>query len=112
MNPELRATVNESIEGEPRARLTRVLRWLEIPSSTWYRRLLSSDERKRPGPAPKAIPAEVAEAVVEMATTNPWYGYKRIAVMCRRSGARVKNREAYLVMKRHGLPEHPGAAEE
>jgi transposase InsO family protein len=45
----------------------------------------------------------VVQAVVEMATTNPWYGYKRIAVMCRRAGQAVKDREAYVVMKDHGL---------
>ena len=38
-----------------------------------------------------------------MAIANPWYGYKRIAVMCRRVGKRVKNREAYRVMKKHHL---------
>jgi transposase InsO family protein len=49
------------------------------------------------------IAAEVIEAVVTMATANPWYGYKRIAVMCRRAGQTVKDREAYAVMKEHGL---------
>mgnify|MGYP001596755728 FL=1 len=38
-----------------------------------------------------------------MAKDNPWYGYKRIAVMCRRNGDPVKNRDAYKVMKKHGL---------
>jgi len=38
-----------------------------------------------------------------MATANPWYGYKRIAVMCRREGQAVTNRWAYRVMKDHGL---------
>jgi len=49
------------------------------------------------------IADEVIEAVVTMATTNPWYGYKRIAIMCRRAGQTVKDREAYVVMKDHGL---------
>jgi hypothetical protein len=38
-----------------------------------------------------------------MATVNPWYGYKRIAVMCRRAGQAVKDREAYVVMKNHSV---------
>jgi hypothetical protein len=38
-----------------------------------------------------------------MATENPWYGYKRIAVMCRRAGQAVRNRQAYRAMKDHGL---------
>lgn len=46
---------------------------------------------------------EVVEAVVAMATENPWYDYKRIAVMCRRAGSIVKDREAYVVMKDDGL---------
>ena len=48
-----------------------------------------------------------------MAQANPWYGYKRIAVMCRRAGQAVKNRQAYRVMKTHGLlhKRKPRAAE-
>jgi hypothetical protein len=42
-----------------------------------------------------------------MATDNPWYGYKRIAVMCRRAGCAVKNREAYVVMRDHRLLQRP-----
>ena len=60
-------------------------------------------ERKRPGPPPRPLADEVVTAVVTMATTNPWYGYKRIAVMCRRAGQAVKDRQAYVVMKDHGL---------
>ena len=41
--------------------------------------------------------------MVAMAMANPWYGYKRIAVMCRREGQAVKDREAYVVMKDHGF---------
>jgi len=42
-----------------------------------------------------------------MATKNPWYGYKRIAVMCRREGTRVTDREAYIVMRENGLLQRP-----
>jgi hypothetical protein len=52
---------------------------------------------------PKTILDEVVEAVVTMATDNPWYGYKRIAVMCRRAGETVTDREAYVVMRNHRL---------
>ena len=38
-----------------------------------------------------------------MATDNPWYGYKRIAVMCRRDKTAVTNRQAYRVMRKHKL---------
>ena len=45
--------------------------------------------------------------MVTMATQNPWYGYKRIAVMCRRAGHAVKDREAYIVMRDHRLLQKP-----
>lgn len=83
----------------PRARQTQVLRLVGVSPSSWHRPARAS-ERKRPGPARRMIADEVVQAVVEMATTNPWYGYKRIAVMCRRSRQAVKDREAYVVMKR------------
>jgi len=86
----------------PRPRQTIVLRLVGIAPSSWHR-VPREGERKRPGPLPKPIPAEVVQAVVRMASENPWYGYKRIAVMCRREGQAVKDREAYLVMKEHGL---------
>jgi len=46
---------------------------------------------------------EIEEAVVKMAKENPWYGYKRIAVIGRRAEQPVTNRQAYKVMKKHGL---------
>ena len=86
----------------PRARQTQVLRLLGIAPSSWHRPPRAG-ERKRPGPARKALADKVVTAVVEMAVANPWYGYKRIAVMCRRAGQAVKDREAYVAMKDHGL---------
>lgn len=85
------------------SRLTAVLRALGIPVSSWYRPSVPPEKRKRPGPPRKTLPDEVVQAVVKMATDNPWYGCKRIAVMCRRAGQAVKNREAYQVMREHGL---------
>ncbi len=98
-----RDRVRSEIESNAPARLTEVLRLLGIASSSWYREAVPSEERKHPGPTAKAIPKEISEAVVKMATDNPWYGYKRIAVMCRRAGIAVKDRQAYVVMKLHDL---------
>jgi putative transposase len=84
------------------ARQTQVLRLVGIAPSSWQRGP-GEGERKRPGPPRRMIAGEVVEAVVTMATENPWYGYKRIAVMCRRAGSIVKDREAYMVMKDQGL---------
>jgi transposase InsO family protein len=80
-----------------------VLKQLGMARSSWYRVGVVAEQRRRPGPKPKPIPPEVEKAVVEMAETNPWYGYKRIAVMCRRAGQPVKNPQAYRVMKEHHL---------
>jgi len=85
------------------ARITGVLSALSIATSSWYRRPIPEEERRRPGPKPMAIPGPIVQAVIDMATANPWYGYKRIAVMCRREGDPVKDRQAYRVMKEHGL---------
>ena len=88
--------------GLPRPRQTRVLRLVGVAPSSWHR-TPRSGERRRPGPQPQPIADETVEAVVTMATENPWHGYKRIAVMCRRAGASVTDRQAYRVMKDHGL---------
>jgi putative transposase len=95
--------VENGLSELPQARLIRVLKILDVASSSWYRSPVSPEERQRPGPAPKPIDPQVEQWVLTMARANPWYGYKRIAVMCRRAGQRVKNRDAYRVMKAHGL---------
>ena len=86
-----------------RARLTGVLRALDIATSSWYRKPIPADERRRPGPQPTPIPEKVTQAVVAMATENPWYGYQRIAVMCRRETEQATDRQAYRVMQIHDL---------
>ena len=89
-----------------RPRQTQVLRLVGVAPSSWHR-VRCEGQRKRPGPARKPIADEVVQAVVTMAINNPWYGYKRIAVMCRRAGQVVKDRQAYRVMKDHGLLQKP-----
>jgi transposase InsO family protein len=84
-------------------RLTAVLGAVGIATSSWYRQAVPPESRRRPGPAAKPISDVVLGVVVEMATTNPWYGYKKIAVMCRRKNIDVKDREAYIVMRDQGL---------
>ena len=82
--------LRELLGETPACRLTAVLRALGIASSSWYRPAIPAEQRRRPGPKPKAVAKEVVLAVVNMAVANPWYGYKRIAVMCRRAGSAVK----------------------
>jgi transposase InsO family protein len=102
----LRQEVKEEMAKAPQTRLTGVLKALDIAGSTWYRRPAAGPPRP-PGPAPKPVPPEVVQWVLAMATANPWYGYKRIAVMCRRAGQRVKNRQAYQVMGQADLLHRP-----
>jgi transposase InsO family protein len=92
---------------DAKLRRTRLLAALDIATSSWYRRPLPSEERKRPGPAPQAIAEPIRQVVIAMATANPWYGYKRVAVMCRRAGHAVQDRHAYVVMRDAGLLQKP-----
>ena len=84
-------------------RLTKVLDGVGLSRSSWYYRSVPESARRRPGPKPMPIPPEIIQAVVPMAKANPWYGYQRIAVMCRRAGESVTDRQAYRVMADQGL---------
>jgi transposase InsO family protein len=83
-----------------------VLRLVGAAPSSWHRPAREGDKR-RPGPQRRTVPEEFVRAVVTMATENPWYGYQRIAVMCRREGVAVTDRQAHRVMKDHGLLQKP-----
>jgi transposase InsO family protein len=89
------------------ARITRVLDALDVAASSWYRRPIPEGQRRRPGPKRRPIPPKIVDAVVKMATDNPWYGYQRIAVMCRRETEPVTDRQAYRVMREHDLLHKP-----
>jgi hypothetical protein len=71
------------MQSSPKPRLVQVLKLVGVAPSTWYRPSLDESLRKRPGPSPKPVSEEAVKGVVTMATDNPWYGYKKIAVMCR-----------------------------
>jgi transposase InsO family protein len=95
--------VKEGLQERPGSRLTKVLHALGVAPSRWYVVPVPEAQRRRRGPKPKEVPAEVHAAVRKMAEENPWYGYKRIAVMCRRVGQGVTHKQAYKVMKAEGL---------
>jgi len=80
-----------------------VLDALSIARSSWYHRPVPASQRKGPGPAAKPIDEQIVRIVIQTAEMYPWYGYKKIAVICRRAGHKVKNRHAYRVMDEHGL---------
>jgi len=104
---EVRGEVEQAVAKGKGVRLIGVLDALGVARSSWYRKPVPEDQRKPPGPAPKPIPQEVVRWVANMALANPWYGYKRIAIMCRRAGQRVKNRQAYQVMEQYDLLHKP-----
>ena len=104
---ELRQAAQEELAGDAKLRTTRLLEALSIATSSWYRRPVPDSERRRPGPAPRPIAEEIRQAIIAMAMANPWYGYKRIAVMCRRSGQAVQDRQVYVVMRAEGLLQKP-----
>jgi transposase InsO family protein len=103
LSEEFRQEIKEEVRQVENVRLTKVLAALDIAASSWYRRPLPQEQRRRPGPPLKVVEPQVVEAVVKMATENPWYGYRRIAVMCRRLPEAVSDEDAYRVMRQHGL---------
>ena len=106
MNDALRGQVDQMTKETEGSRLTRVLQALGVAASSWYCRPVDPKSRKKPGPAPKPVPLDVVRWVVEMARRNPWYGYKKIAVMCRRADQPVSTRQAYRVMADLNLLHH------
>lgn len=92
----------EQKASKPPARLNHLLGWLGVPRSTWYARR-KGDEPKKPGPKPKPVPEDLAIAIRQLAEQYPWWGYKRIAIIARRLGIGVSNKQAYRVMKEAGL---------
>lgn len=53
------------------------------------------------------MPAPLAAAIIANAKAFPWWGDKRIAVVCRRQGFPVSNKQAYRVMAENDLLHKP-----
>jgi putative transposase len=84
-------------------RLREVLKHLGVARSSWYAGGKPVGEHKRPGPSPKPVPAELVEAIVTAAEQYPWWGYKRVAIVLRRQGLKVSNKQVWRVYKAKGL---------
>jgi transposase InsO family protein len=93
--------VRQEVTQRPPARLKQVVTAVGWPTSSFFRQPKAT--KKRPGPAPKPLDPQRAEAVCQVALAYPWWGYKRIAVICRRQGLAVSNRFVYRVLKEAGL---------
>ena len=102
MNDALRTEVGGELPAAGKVRQAMVLKALGVSLSTWYYKpaVGGQDGRRR---RRYSLPQELEMQVVKMAETNPWYGYKRIAVMCRRASLAVADRQVYRVMRDHGL---------
>lgn len=98
----MREAVAAQLSKMPHARLTAVVVALGITVATWYykprKRKLVARESKV---APLSTAAE--KQVLTIADANPWWGYKRIAVLCRRSKVEVSDRQVYRVFRDHKL---------
>ena len=80
-------------------RLSGVLQGLGIARSSWYARPKDGVRGRKPVPIDETLRA----AVKSTAERYPWWGYKRIAVVCRNNGLAVSNRCVYRIMRDAGL---------
>lgn len=62
-----------------------------------------NEQHRLRGLTPQPVLLEIKLAAVAMATANPWYGYKRIAVMCPRASRPVTNQHCCRALKAYGL---------
>jgi hypothetical protein len=58
--------IAQELHAHPDARPTRVLRAVGVATSSWYDAPTPAAERRRRGPAPKAIQESIEKAVVAM----------------------------------------------
>jgi len=90
-------------------RLTRVLDALG-GRATWYRRELAHRHPAaaelvpaRRGPPAQQIDPGERQMVETVARAFPWYGYKKIALICQRLDEPIAVRKVYRIMKEAGL---------
>lgn len=96
MNEERRGLVRAEVATRPPARLKPVVKTIGWSPSSFFRKRKS--ERRRPGPRPRPLDPWLAERVLRFALAYPWWGFKRLAVVCRRAGLTVSNRFVYQVL--------------
>lgn len=93
--------VEEACEASSAVRLSGVLGALGIARSVWYAKPVG--EPKKPGRKPRGVPEGLAVEIKAVAERYPWWGYKRIAVVARRGGLKVTQKQVYRVFKCYGL---------
>lgn len=98
----------ETTMGRP-ARLKQLLGWLGIARSSWYVR--PAPAPARPGRRPKIIDPQLVAGIEALAHRYPWWGYKRIAIIARREGLAVTNKQVYRIFKAAKLLQKPRVRE-
>jgi len=93
--------IESECQGGSVVRFSRVLTALGVARSVWYAKPAVAP--KKPGRKPKGVPEALAAEIKTLAERYPWWGYKRIAVIARREGLRVTNKQVYRVFKAEGL---------
>jgi transposase InsO family protein len=91
------------------------LRWTGLldalgARATWYRRAAAASLPARTAPAPKPAPGRRGprpreaspherQVIRTVAQACPWYGYKKVALICERIDEPIARRKVYRVMK-------------
>jgi transposase InsO family protein len=101
---EIKTALGQSFRDNSGPTLMGVLKHLDITKDRWYPRpSKASDGPSIKGRKPTELSQDTIDVISGMCRTNPWYGYKRIAVMVRRCGYQLSNRAVFRVMKDLGL---------
>lgn len=91
--------------------MTKVLELLDFCKRKFYRlsekKALAAPEKKSFPDWRKRFDAECIIAIIAIAQASPMYGYKRVAVIARREGWRISNRQVYKIFKKQGLLRKP-----
>ena len=88
---------------QAKARLQKVLYILKVQKSTYYRSLKANESSSKRVPKAHEVDSILEENFLELVRLNPWYGYKKMAVICRQQGLNLSDRQVYRLMKKHGL---------
>jgi hypothetical protein len=107
----MRKTIADMTIDYPQARLTRVLDALGLARSRRYYQAVPASQRRRPGPTAQPIPDALVAFVKQTRGAYPWYGYQKIAVICRRAGQPVTDRQVFQVMLANPLLHKPPVTE-
>ncbi len=107
---------DRTVLGAIAAALPRRLRhgWIVTPETLlrWHRRRITrhwTQPSQRPGRPPTS--AKIASLVVEMATNNPTWGYRRITAELNRLGHRIGASTVWRILKLHGIDPAPNRSD-